>query len=93
MARRLDRKAVGNNWTVNGQEYAEGSDESGNELGEMEVGGESYEKWDMVRNNKWKKKRQSKSDESNSDRGSTVEETREEYKVFAKFMHDGDVFE
>ncbi len=52
----------------------------------------SYEKWDTVRNNK-RKKKWSKSGESDSDRGSIVEDTnREEYKVFAKLMLEGDSF-
>lgn len=93
MEKRLDPKAVGNNWNGNGQENAEGSDGSGNELDEMEVGGGNYGKWDTVRNKTRKKKRKNKSDESDSDRGLTVEETeREEYLVFVKLEHEGDSF-
>lgn len=55
-------RVVGNSWTVNGQECVEGSDGSGNEPGEMEVGGGIYESWESVRNNKRKKKK--KTDES-----------------------------
>ncbi|KAL0153031.1 hypothetical protein M9458_051630, partial [Cirrhinus mrigala] len=39
-------RVVGNSWTVNGQERVEGSDGSGNEPGEMEVGGGIYESWE-----------------------------------------------
>lgn len=93
MARRIDSKAVGNNWNVSGQENADGSDESGNEVGDMEVVCGNYEKWDMVKNNKRKKKRRNKSDESDSDRCSALEETvTVEYKVFAKPVQEGDTF-
>ncbi len=55
----------------------------------MEVGGGMYEKWDMARKNKWKKKK----NESDSDRGSTMEEKRrEEYVVFAKLVDERDSF-
>lgn len=67
-------KVVGNSLTVNGQESVEGSDRSGKKLGEMEVGGVMHEKWDTARNNKRKKKRKNKTDESDSDRGSIMEE-------------------
>lgn len=86
-------RVVGNSWTVNGQERVEGSDGSGNEPGEMEVGGGIYESWESVRNNKRKKKRKNKTDESDSDRGSTTEEKRrEEYVIFAKLVDEGDSF-
>lgn len=86
-------KAVGNSWIVSGQESVEGSDGSGNERGEMEVGGGMYEKWEMARNNKRKKKRKNKTDESDSDGGSNIQDKRrEEYVVFAKLVDEGDSF-
>ena len=36
-------------WTLNGQEMAEGSDGSGNELDGMELGGERNESWREVK--------------------------------------------
>ncbi|KAI2664043.1 Nucleic-acid-binding protein from transposon X-element [Labeo rohita] len=86
-------RVAGNSWTVNGQERVEGSDGSGNEPGEMEVGGGIYESWESVRNNKRKKKRKNKTDESDSDSGSNTEEKRrEEYVIFAKLVDEGDSF-
>ncbi|XP_067281993.1 uncharacterized protein [Pseudorasbora parva] len=86
-------KAVGNSWIVSGQESVEGSDGSGNERGEMEVGSGMFEKWETTRNNKRKKKRKDKTDESDSDRESNIQdERREEYVIFAKLVDEGDSF-
>ncbi len=80
-------------WTVTGREMAEGSDRSGSELGEMEVGGGSYEAWDIVRKNKRKKKQKDKSDDSDCNRRAAVEERRrKDYKVIVKIVQEGASF-
>ena len=56
-------------WTVTGREMAEGSDGVGSGLKMDEGGGGSYEtgEWDVFRNNKRKKSRDAKSDDSDND--------------------------
>lgn len=72
---------------------AEGSDGAGSEIGEMEVGGGRYEDvWDIVRNNK-RKKRGNRSEDSDSEGGAAVAgERREEFKVIASLVQKGASF-
>lgn len=72
---------------------AEGSDDSGSELGEMEVGGGKYEDgWNVVRKNK-RKKRTSKTEDSGSENESVAAgDRREEFKVFMSLAKEGTSF-
>ncbi|XP_062853602.1 T-cell leukemia translocation-altered gene protein homolog isoform X1 [Trichomycterus rosablanca] len=83
-------QAVGNDWAVSGQEFAEGSDESGNE---MVQGSGSFDEWNVIRRRN-KRKQRDKSDESDSDkRANEVKRSREEYKVFIKMEQEESMFD
>lgn len=84
-------KAVGNNWTVNGQEL--GSDGSGSEDGEMDVGRGSLEEWKVVQR---KRKNKDRDESDNSDIGKgikTVKRSEVEIKVFIKLLQEGTTFD
>lgn len=84
----------GNNWTVNGQEMAGGSDRSGSETGWIEVGGGKDDVWNFAgqrskRNGQKNSNSKMKPSASDSEQ-SVIEPVRqtEEYKVIIKLSWD-----
>lgn len=70
---------------------AEGSDGSGSESGEMDVGGGSYGNWNTGRTNK--RKKSVKSDGCDSDgRGNVTERKREDFNIIIKLAQEGASF-
>ena len=92
-------RAVGNSWTVNGQEMADASDGSGSEMG-IEADGGREDDWRLAgKENKRKRKkgrqqrdRISSVETDSEGSGTPIEKESEEYKIIIKLSQDGASF-